>query len=511
LYKGDLILKRFVHALLGSALVVIAFWLGASQAKAQFSYLPLLENGHLPLCRVGINGHLGSYPIKPLRLGWYLDYGANAASRPHDQLSYFPMLRLEQIGDSYTYATTHDGEAITAGQLQATVAARPGTYWFIGNEPDRKIFQDDVEPQIYARAYHELYYLIKGQDPTAKIVAGAIVQPTPVRLQYLDMVLSSYYQLYQEAMPVDAWAFHNFILNEASCAYYEDKVPPSELGQVCWGADIPPGVDAHDGLRIDVQDNDRVDLFKEQVIRFRQWMADRGYRNTPAFLSEFGILMPQGLFDPDFNSERVNAYMNQTFDFLMNTTDPNIGYPGDNNHLIQRFAWYSVDDNFDHNGFLFDRGLPPESARTAMGDNFVHYVNGINKAVDFFPTNLRLLGAPPLTSAGTTTLTLEATIGNSGNLAVDTPATVRFFNGNPNSGGVQIGSDQTVRLQGCGEQAMVSVDWASVAPGDYTVYVQVQTTAGLELDESDNQSSMAVSFSNNQLLIPNLKRDFVIP
>ncbi len=485
-------MKHLVYSLLGSALVVAAFWFGATPAKAQISYFPMLKNGHLPLCRLGINGHLRSYPLRPLRLGWYLDYGASAASRPIEQLTYFPMLRLEQTGtNSYTYALADNGQAITASQLNAIVAARPSAYWFIGNEPDRIIYQDDIEPHVYAQAYHELYYLIKDQDPTAKIVAGAIVQPTPIRIQYLDMVVDSYFQTYQEAMPVDAWAFHNFVLNEVGDAICDSS--PSD----CWGAGIPPGVNATEGLRIDVQDNDRIDLFKEQVFRFRQWMADNGYRNTPAFLSEFGILMPQGYFNPDFTPERVNKFMNQSFDFLMNTTDPNTGYPGDNNRLIQRFAWYSVDDKVDHNGFLFDRALPAEFARTEMGHNFANYASSIEDTVDFFPVELKQTGALPQPGQGTTNVTLEAIIGNSGNLAVDTKATVHFFNGNPNSGGVQIGSAQTIGLQGCGEQKTVSIEWKSVAAGNYTVYVKVQAnTAITDVDLGNNQRSVQISVSN---------------
>ena len=479
-------MKRLVHAILGSALVLVTFWLAAPPAKAQFAYLPVLQNGHLPLCRLGINGTLGSYPLKPLRLGWYLDYGAGSGPRPREMLAYYPMLRLDQTGNGgYTYSLSEFGAPITPDELRAHVNTKRGTYWFIGNEPDRIIFQDDIDPNVYAQAYHELYNIIKTQDPSAKIVAGAIVQPTPLRLQYLDIVLNTYSQLYGQPMPVDVWAFHNFILNEASCEVFG----PDQ----CWGAGIPPGVDASEGLRIDAQENDSIELFKQQVIRFRQWMADRGYRNTPAFLSEFGVLIPKNLgYDPEFDETRVNNFMNATFDFLLNTTDPNIGYPGDENRLVQRFAWYSVDDNVDHNGFLFDRNLSPQSARTVMGDNFVNYANSMGRVIDFFPSDLHVVGTP-VVNQGTADVTLEVTVGNTGNLAAEIPATVRFFNGNPNSGGEQIGSDKTVGLQGCGEQGNVSIEWESVPSGNYTVFVQVLATPGAEADQSDNLSSVAVA------------------
>lgn len=483
-------MKYLLRTLLGCALVIGAFWFGARPAKAQFSYLPTLHNGRIPLCRLGINGNINPYPLKPLRLGWFLDYGAASASRPREMLSYFPMLRLEQIGSSYIYKLDVKGDAITASQLQAQVAARPGAYWFIGNEPDRIIFQDDLEPQVYAKAYHDLYQLIKTQDPTARIVAGAIVQPTPVRLQYLDLVLNSYSQQFGVAMPVDAWAFHNFILNEASCSYYQDKVPPEELSQVCWGADIPPGVNASEGMRITVQQNGDFNIFKEQVRRFRQWMADRGYRNTPAFLSEFGILMPEYYY-PEFPPSVVNQYMNDTFAFLLNEKDANIGYPGDENRLVQRFAWYSMDDKVDHNGFLFDKDM---RTRTSMGDNFVNYAMSIPDTVDFLPMSVSVVGTQPGTG-GNKNVTLAATIANDGNLAEHTTSTVRFYNGNPNSGGVAIGTDE-VSLQGCGESEVATIQWSGVAPGNYTIFVELETTPGIEADEANNLMSVAVTVPN---------------
>lgn len=477
-------MKRFTHLLFGVTLFVAFFWLNTPTAKAQFSYLPSVNNGSISLCRLGINGSLKSYPIKNLRFGWYLDYGANARSRPLQHLSYFPMLRLQQTGaNSYTYALSVARVPLTEAELRALVQARPGTYWFIGNEPDRIQYQDDIEPHVYAKAYHELYTIIKNQDPTAKVVAGTIVQPTPVRLQYLDLILNSYTQNYGGTMPVDAWAFHNFILNEASCAVYG--------ANECWGAEIPPGVNATSGLRVEVKDTGDFELFKEQVVRFRQWMADRGYRNTPAFLSEFGILMPDYLY-PEFSTDVVNEFMNNTFDYLMTATDPNIGYPGDENRLVQRFAWYSIDDKINHNGYLFDFDLPPAGARTLMGDNFAAYAAKLDDTVDFFPSNLRTVGTPT-NSGGTTTIKLEVTVGNSGHSGYNTPGTVRFFDGNPASGGQQIGNDQIVRLQGCGESKSVSVNWATTATGSRTIYVQVIAPLGAELNQANNQSTLAVN------------------
>lgn len=469
-------------------------------------FLPVLRSGVAPLCRFGVNGQIKSYPIQPLRISWYLDYRATAEAKPPSGITYYPMIRLEQIGDSYSYSVFANRAPTTDADLSAVIDAHPGTYWFIGNEPDRKQYQDDLEPQVYARAYHELYLRIKRQDPTAKIVAGTIVQPTPVRLQYLDLVLSAYYEQYLTRMPVDVWSFHNFILNEANCAHYSKLYPdrPDYVDSICWGADIPPGLDdVTDGMRIDVQNNDDIELFKQQVIAFRKWLAERGYRNTPVFLSEFGILMPEGLFRPDFNVPRVNAFMDASFDFLLNSTDPEIGYPSDGNRLVQRFSWYSVEDKVDHNGYLFDNDLPVSTSRSAYGTNFANYTGSLQEEIDFYPVRFSQVGSPPLASQGATTVTLEAVIANSGNLAKPQQVEVRFYNGNPAAGGKPIGDPQSITLAGCGEQQAVRLQWPDVAPGSYTLYVMVDAGKQVgETDEENNTLFATVRFVKHRLQVP---------
>jgi hypothetical protein len=389
------------------------------------------------------------------------------------------MIRLEQIGSAgYAYSAYADRRDTSPAELKAIIAANPGKHWFIGNEPDRIQYQDDIAPQIYAQAYHDLYALIKAEDPTAKIVAGAIVQPTPVRLQYLDLVVAAYQARYGTPMPVDAWAFHNFILNEVSCAANNDDV------NVCWGADIPPGVNATEGMRISVQDTDSIDLFKQQVVRFRQWMADNGYQDTPALLSEFGVLFPSSWY-PEFDPPRVNKFMDESFDFLLNMRDPQTGYPADDYRLVQSFAWYSTDDNQTHNGNLFD---PLTRGRTPMGDNFAAYAAAMGNKIDLYPLTLKRTGV----SASGQVLTAE--IANSGNLTELTTAEVRFYHGDPAAGGQLIAAAPLGGISGCGGRETVQVEWTDVAPGDYQVYVVVDSTNRVgETNEANNVLSAAIS------------------
>jgi hypothetical protein len=218
-------------------------------------------------------------------------------------------------------------------ELASMVADNPGSTWFIGNEPDRREFQDDVHPDSYARLYHDFYTFLKAEDPTCLVGVGGVVQPTPIRLQYLDLILTAYDSDYGGLMPVDVWNVHIYILKE-------DPEYPN-----LW-AGIPRGTD--DSLawdHLDLDDHDDPLLFLQLLTAMRQWMADNGYRERPLVVSEMGILMPIDYYDVKFPYPTVRNYMQLTFAYLMLSVDAEIGYPADGNRLAQSWAWYSLDDD----------------------------------------------------------------------------------------------------------------------------------------------------------------------
>lgn len=107
--------------------------------------------------------------------------------------------------------------------IQASARANPGSLWLIGNEMDRLDWpggrQDEMLPELYAVAYHEMRSLIRAADPTARIAIGGIIQPTPLRLLYLDRVWDAYIRTYGSEMPVDVWNIHAFLLQEERNAW----------------------------------------------------------------------------------------------------------------------------------------------------------------------------------------------------------------------------------------------------------------------------------------------------
>jgi hypothetical protein len=461
-------------------------WVKAGSGVATASsQAPLADEA---LCRYGVNyatsaigDNIANYNLASLNIGWYINYAASASAGLPTTIEHAAIISLDQPDKDVTAYTVNP----SISTIRQLAADNPGKRWYIGNEPDRPIFQNDLEPLVYAMAYHDLYYEIKGVDPTAEVVAGTIVQATPVRLMYLDMVLDAYVQKYGEPFPADAWSIHGFILNEV-----RDGLPNS------WGAGIPRGVPVDYGEVLQIDDNDNFNLFVERVVRFRQWMAQRGYRHTPLFLSEFGILMPA---DYGFDAARVNAFMNKTFAYLQNAEDPNLGYPYDGNKLVQRWAWYSVADALAFNGWLFS---PTSKSLSPMGQNFAASTALAPEEIDFYPA--RLVSPPVYYQGAPATVTLQATIANSGNLqAASGPVKVRFYN----SSNQQIGSDQTVTLRGCGDRATVSVTWPNRGPGTHAYYVIVDGDGVVaETNETNNRADGLALVATEQVHLPLIRR-----
>ena len=286
----------------------------------------VLEAGlHTLRQRLGVGAaslEVNSELAEELGFGWYLDWTARAHRSDSIAVGYVPMIRLK------------GGDAQPSGEGLATaVTGNPRALWLIGNEPDVR-WQDGVEADAYARLYHDLYAALKDLDPTCQVAIGGISQPTPLRLDYLDLILEAYEDQFGEPMPVDVWNVHNFILREERDG---------------WGVDIPPGMSQQVGVLREIADHDDVQIFRQQLVDMRRWMSKRGEQGKPLIVSEFGILMPQ---DYGFPPERVEEFMLNTFEFMRTATDREIGYPADGYRLVQRWCWYSLADTVYPTGNL---------------------------------------------------------------------------------------------------------------------------------------------------------------
>jgi len=356
---------------------------------------------------VGLKPDLGAitdYDVASLHIGWYSDWRTRLVPDRPAGIEYAQLVWV------------HEG-TLSPGldELGTIVDHNPGSLWMIGNEPEC-ILQGNSTPQQYAAAYGQAYALIKACDPTAKVAIGGVVQPTPLRLEWLDRVLEHYQREYGQEMPVDVWNIHVQILQER---------------QGDWGCDIPRGLTETEGRLYGIEDNGNIEVFKQLLWEFRTWMRERGQRAKPLIISEYGVLFPP---EYGYTPERVNAFMNASFDFLLSTRDPDLGYPDDENRLVQRWLWYSLNDQpWDletgegFNGALFERQDAQQTpALTPVGINFRNYTQALasgqqpaQPTKDSTPTITATVEPPPTSVAPPTpTATRAAAAGRTATAAL---------------------------------------------------------------------------------------------
>ncbi len=212
--------------------------------------------------------------------------------------------------------------------LGVAARANPGSIFVIGNEPDVEV-QDNTTAPRYAEIYHEAYYYVKEIDPTAQIAIAGVGSPTPLRLAYLERILTHYEQTYGEKMPIDIWTMHIYVLREERNS---------------WGIGIPTGFDeVNEGMLYEIDDHKDTDIANQLLVDFRVWLAEKGYQDTPLAITELGILLPS---DYGFPPEVVSNYMIEVVNFYLSATNET-GYPSDGNKLVQWWFWFIL---FDETG-----------------------------------------------------------------------------------------------------------------------------------------------------------------
>ncbi|MGC8826007.1 MAG: CARDB domain-containing protein [Anaerolineae bacterium] len=397
---------------------------------------------------VGVLGDIRNYDLSPLHAGWYVNWGTSANLINPEGMDFAQIIRVG--------ASIHPSLA----QIREIAGRNPGSLWLVGNEPDC-IWQDNVWPETYAEQYHDIYSALKEADPTCQVAIGGVVQATPLRLQWLDRVWNWYRARYGETMPVDVWNVHNFILQERRGS---------------WGCEIPPGINATAGMLYGIDDHDNMTYFRQQIEAFRRWMAEKGQQNKPLIVSEYGILFHEGL---GYDYERVRRFMLATFNYFMNATDPEIGYPADGYRLVQRWAWYSLDDpSFEQEEYttwsaLYDP-FPPYAIRP-LGEEFGRYAGAlVVPYVDLVPARFQLDQPAALVYGEPASFTAHITIQNRGNTPSDGPIPVQVQQEDAAGAGTvtAVGTVPALPRRYAGT-AVLPLTWQSVITGpvDFAVYV----------------------------------------
>lgn len=421
------------------------------------------------------------FDVARLGSGWYVDADPPACLVSPDGMDRAALIWVHE------WATNPRWE-----WLESMVKAHPRSMWLVGNEPDC-IWQDGVLPEVYAEVYHDIYARIKGLDPSAVVSPGGIVQPTPLRLQWLDRVLAEYEATYGSPMPVDVWNIHNAILREA---------------RGDWGADIPPGFDWIDvGVWREVEDNDDLEIFRQQIWDFREWMASRGYAGWPLIVSEFGVLMP---VEFGFGVDRVNAFMDATFEFLRTarSTDPDtLGDPSDDYHLVQRWAWFSLDNPpYDpevqgtFNGNLFN---PDTTEITSYGLNFRTHTRTFSPPdyVELRPSGIRFEPLALVGEGEPVSRRVEVEVRNLGTLDSGSFVVSLAYVG-PSSGELM----QTIALP-AGSGMWLAFDLVQLESGVYEITVLVDAEQKVpEATECDNALVATMLVPSEAVRLPLLIR-----
>jgi hypothetical protein len=447
-----------------AALVLSAGLRGAAQAAvlAASSYasgaffFPPYPSG---ADRMGVAGAVALYTTT-LQAGWYQDWGASPNPAQPGGMAYartiYFTVNTNSCGTGKIPASVRGqvSESLTGTALINNLAAHPGALWIIGNEPDSIYNCSPIQPALYAELFHEFRSFIKAHDPSARVAIAGIVQPSPLRLAYLDQVLAHHQARFGQPLATDLWNIHLYAF-------------PEIAGQA--GAGVPPGATASSGWTHGWPETVSLTRLADNLRAMRQWLADRGERHKPLIITEFGQVIPDdGSYWLDgfqFTQAVSRDYLQGAVDHFLTATDPAIGYPADGNRLVQLWAWYSLRDVI-YGGDL----LNPDNSLTLAGQAFAlragqHFM----PYVDLYPRPVITPLIPP-GSVGSVPVTLTIAVDNLGNAALVGPAPGRFTQHNAVTG--QLLSTTPVSVTNilsrfAGAPPTVSTSWV-LTPG--TIY-----------------------------------------
>ncbi len=432
-------------------------------------------------CRFGITSVLGSegYDIAGLGVGSYLDWEVQTDPSLPEGVEYIHVLRVRE--DLYSQ---------TLANLPEWVKQYPESVWVVGNEPDTYYEgQDGLLAEVYADRFYELARIIRKEDPTARIAFGSIVQPTPLRLRYLEHAWERLVTLAGSpstaAKLIDIWSIHSFILNE-------------QMGR--WGAGIPPGFeyDSFDAVVItDLADTYSIDIFQSRILAFRNWLASKGMRDKPVWITEYGSLLPP--IDPpggpdyyNVSDEDTAAFMLATFDFLLTASDSQTGLPGDGNRLVQRWFWYSLNGHrYTFGGTLYD----PDNGKlpTWVGQQYIEFQANHLDVPDLYPSALTIAPVSYNFDRTRVNYRLDVAVANS-QFQDASCARVWIYDGDPANGGILIsGPLPASMIRSDNGQGRLTANWRDVEPlTDHQIFVYVEPVGIADSNPSNNLAGFYV-------------------
>ncbi len=227
-------------------------------------------------------------------------------------------------------------------------------------------------------------------------------------------------------------------------------------------------------------------------------MVNKGEREKPLWITEYGSLLPP--IDPPGGPDYYNVsdqdtanFMLATFDFMLSATDDQTGLPGDENRLVQRWFWYSLNDHrYNYGGSIYD----PDNGNTLtlVGQAFQDYQPFNLAQPDLFPISLSIYPLSYSDDRTRVNYRLDLNIGNALSANTSSSAQVWIYDGDPQEGGTLIaGPISSDAIQRCGGTVMVSAYWMEVEPlTQHTLYVLVEPIGVSDTNPDNNRASFSV-------------------
>lgn len=461
-------------------------------------------------CRIGVDARGADQVawVDDVGAGWFVLFGGFADSASNDA-EHVPVISVLQKKDAEgNYLNGFDiTPPLTDEELGALVDFNPGTLWIVGNEVDRGPspgetgrVQGDTYPDIYAEAYHAVYQFIKGRDPTAQVAIAGLVEVTPGRLQYLDLVWQAYLQKYKTFMPVDVWTMHIYIMPEVNI-----QGQPNGIAGVALGTDLSLAIRESGGNPAlcplnevyCLAEHDSMANFEQQVRAMRSWMANHGQREKPLLLTEYSILYPYEI-DPGgtcfitdeygacFTPSRILTFMQATLAYLKSAADPSIGNPLDANRLVQQWAWFSInnDPGVGNVSDLVDKdpGTGNLTGLTQLGTAFASLSAAESLYVNLVPGQLAYPVIKSAQPPNQTIVSLWLDVANNGSLSLVEPFEVAFYADaglNDKIGTILVdpATQPDGALAGCVRREIrINVEWTGLGPGLHRYWVKVDSS-----------------------------------
>ena len=254
--------------------------------------------------RFGVSAlHGESVPLEKSGAGWYLNWTERPA----------PGVALEFVPMTCAYPDREPVTPEALAELAREVAAHrerypAGTLWLIGDEIGYRPQHDSRPPERYARDFHACRAALRSVDASFRIATGPVIlsqtaavvseyEGAPGGLAYLDAVLAAYRRLYDSELPAD------FVAATAHVA-------------------------SGDGTDLDV--------FREQIVGLRRFLAERGLQARRVVITEFGAAIGRP------GQPELLRFLVGATDFLASARDGAIGCSEDDGRLVQRFAWFTA-------------------------------------------------------------------------------------------------------------------------------------------------------------------------